>query len=150
MKIDKTKFVIILISIYFVSVICAYFIGKNSEFKSLNDSNDKLEKELKEANTKLNNAEKRNDELLIINENQKLLCDKLKFENEQMKNDLNSIKEITEITENKLEQLGNSTSNVNNVIKELKENQKIFKEYIMYISNLINNYISNIIKEKEE
>ena len=70
-----TKKIIILISIIIVSLIIGFFIGKNFTLKKYKDSQIKLEEDLNKATSKMTDIEKRNDELLELNDKQQKIND---------------------------------------------------------------------------
>lgn len=130
------KKILIVLTIYMISITIAFIIGRNIKIKSLNESQIKLEQDLKDMQSKINDIQNRNDELLNLNNEQQKINDELKKENLAMKSDLNSIKDLTKSTERKLNEIETNTSNVSEMIKILKENQKIFRNYIETVSQI--------------
>ena len=130
------KKTLIVLTIYMISIIIAFTIGRNIKIKLLNESQIKLEQDLKNIQSKINDIQNSNDELLNLNNEQQKINDELKKENLAMKSDLNSIKDLTKSTEQKLNEIETSTSNVSEMIKILKENQKIFRNYIETVSQI--------------
>lgn len=137
MKLElNLKKILIVLTIYMISIIISFTIGRNIKIKSLNESQIKLEQDLKDMESKINDIQNRNDELLNLNNKQQKINDELKKENLAMKSDLNSIKDLTKSTEQKLNEIETNTSNVSEMIKILKENQKIFRNYIETVSQI--------------
>lgn len=131
------KRALIIFCIYMISIIIAFTIGRNIKLKSWKDSQTKLEQDLNEAKSKMNDIEIRNQELLELNDRQQKINDELKEENELMKSDINSIKTLTKSTEQKLNEVNINTDNISEMIKALKENQKIFRNYIETVSQIM-------------
>ena len=132
---NNIKKVIIKIIIFVLSIMVAFFLGYNFSIKNHNYFH--LDEKLKNAEELIKKIEERNDELFILTENQEKIIKELKIENENQKNDLNAIKEITFSTENKIMEIDESMDRVSDKMNKIKENQKIFKEYIINISNIV-------------
>ena len=130
------KKILIFSIIFIVLLFVSFFIGRTLKIKSLKDSQIKLEQDLEIAISKISELEKRNNELLELNDTQKKLVEELKNENEKMKNDINSIKEIKKNTKQKLNKVSTDIDNTSNMIKTLKENQAIFRIYIENVSKI--------------
>lgn len=129
------KKIFITLSIYIVSTIIAFVIGRNMKINTYSDTS-KIEFDLQNAETKLTEVNKRNVELEELVTSLKRTNAELLKENESMKSDLNNIKESTEHTLYKLSKLDNSVQDSSSVIKNLKENQKLFREYIQSVSDV--------------
>lgn len=130
------KKALIILTIYMISLIIVFAIGRNSKFKSLEKSQIKLEEDLKEVLSNMSDMEKRNDELLKSNDLLEKLNDELKTENEGMKSDINSIKNVTKSTEQKLDEMETGMNNMSDIVKIAKENQRIFRYYIETVSQI--------------
>lgn len=127
---------LIILTIYMISLIIVFAIGRNSKFKSLEKSQIKLEEDLKKVLSNMSDMEKRNDELLKSNDLLEKLNNELKTENEGMKSDINSIKNVTKSTEQKLDEMETSMNNMSDIVKIAKENQRIFRYYIETVSQI--------------
>lgn len=130
------KQALIILTIYMISLIIVFAIGRNSKFKSLEKSQIKLEEDLKKVSSNMSDMEKRNDELLKSNDLLEKLNDELKTENEGMKSDINSIKNVTKSTEQKLDEMETGMNNMSDIVKIAKENQRIFRYYIETVSQI--------------
>ena len=119
----KKKIIYICISITFI--IISFFVGKFDSKKDISQ----LQNDLKIANDKLSNVEKRNEELIQLNEEQKIIINELSLENQNSTKHIESIKEINSSTKEKLNNLESSANSVMSSINKLKENNKILKEY---------------------
>ena len=74
-------------------------------------------------------VEKRNEELIQLNEEQKVIINELSLENQNSTKHIESIKEISSSTKEKLNNLEFSADSAMSSINKLKENNKILKEY---------------------
>lgn len=119
----KKKIIYICISITFI--IISFFVGKFDSKKDISQ----LQNDLKIANDKLSNVEKRNEELIQLNEEQKVIINELSLENQNSTKHIESIKEINSSTKEKLNNLESSVDSAMSSINKLKENNKILKEY---------------------
>lgn len=119
----KNKIIYICISIIFI--IISFFVGKFGSKKDISQ----LQNDLKIANDKLSNVEKRNEELIQLNEEQKVIINELSLENQNSTKHIESIKEISSSTKEKLNNLEFSADSAMSSINKLKENNKILKEY---------------------
>ena len=119
----KKKIIYICISITFI--IISFFVGKFDSKKDISQ----LQNDLKIANDKLNNVEKRNEELIQLNEEQKVIINELGLENQNSTKHIESIKEINSSTKEKLNNLESSVDSTMSSINKLKENNKILKDY---------------------
>ena len=119
----KKKIIYICISITFI--IISFFVGKFGSKKDISQ----LQNDLKIANDKLNNVEKRNEELIQLNEEQKVIINELGLENQNSTKHIESIKEINSSTKEKLNNLESSVDSTMSSINKLKENNKILKDY---------------------
>ena len=119
----KKKIIYICISITFI--IISFFVGKFGSKKDISQ----LQNELMIANDKLTNVEKRNEELIQLNEEQKVMINELSLENQNSTKHIESIKEINSSTKEKLNNLESSVDSTMSSINKLKENNKILKEY---------------------
>ena len=119
----KKKIIYICISITFI--IISFFVGKFDSKKDISQ----LQNDLKIANDKLSNVEKRNEELIQLNEEQKVMINELSLENQNSTKHIESIKEISSSTKEKLNNLESSVDSTMSSINKLKENNKILKEY---------------------
>ena len=119
----KNKIIYICISITFI--IISFFVGKFDSKKDISQ----LQNDLKIANDKLNNVEKRNEELIQLNEEQKVIINELGLENQNSTKHIESIKEINSSTKEKLNNLESSVDSTMSSINKLKENNKILKDY---------------------
>lgn len=119
----KNKIIYICISITFI--IISFFVGKFDSKKDISQ----LQNDLKIANDKLSDVEKRNEELIQLNEEQKVIINELSLENQNSTKHIESIKEISSSTKEKLSNLESSADSAMSSINKLKENNKILKEY---------------------
>ena len=119
----KKKIIYICISITFI--IISFFVGKFGSKKDISQ----LQNDLKIANDKLSNVEKRNEELIQLNEEQKIIINELSLENQNSTKYIESIKEINSSTKEKLNNLESSVDSTMSSINKLKENNKILKDY---------------------
>ena len=119
----KKKIIYICISITFI--IISFFVGKFDSKKDISQ----LQNDLKITNDKLSNVEKRNEELIQLNEEQKIIINELSLENQNSTKHIESIKEINSSTKEKLNNLESSVDSTMSSINKLKENNKILKEY---------------------
>ena len=119
----KKKIIYICISITFI--IISFFVGKFDSKKDISQ----LQNDLKIANDKLSNVEQRNEELIQLNEEQKIIINELSLENQNSTKHIESIKEINSSTKEKLNNLESSVDSTMSSINKLKENNKILKEY---------------------
>ena len=119
----KNKIIYICISITFI--IISFFVGKFDSKKDISQ----LQNDLKIANDKLSNVEKRNEELIQLNEEQKIIINELSLENQNSTKHIESIKEISSSTKEKLNNLESSADSAMSSINKLKENNKILKDY---------------------
>ena len=119
----KNKIIYICISITFI--IISFFVGKFDSKKDISQ----LQNDLKIANDKLSDIEQRNEELIQLNEEQKVIINELSLENQNSTKHIESIKEISSSTKEKLNNLESSVDSTMSSINKLKENNKILKEY---------------------
>ena len=119
----KKQIIYICISITFI--IISFFVGKFGSKKDISQ----LQNDLKIANDKLSNVEKRNEELIQLNEEQKIIKNELSLENQNSTKHIESIKEINSSTKEKLNNLESSVDSTMSSINKLKENNKILKDY---------------------
>ena len=119
----KNKIIYIYISIIFI--IISFFVGKFDSKKDISQ----LQNDLKIANDKLSYVEKRNEKLIQLNEEQKVIINELSLENQNSTKHIESIKEINSSTKEKLNNLESSVDSAMSSINKLKENNKILKEY---------------------
>ena len=119
----KNKIIYICISITFI--IISFFVGKFDSKKDISQ----LQNDLKIANDKLSNVEQRNEKLIQLNEEQKVIINELSLENQNSTKHIESIKEISSSTKEKLNNLESSVDSATSSINKLKENNKILKEY---------------------
>ena len=119
----KKKIIYICISITFI--IISFFVGKFGSKKDISQ----LQNDLKIANDKLSNVEKRNEELIQLNEEQKIIINELSLENQNSTKHIESIKEINSSTKEKLNNLESSVDSTMSSINKLKENNKILNDY---------------------
>lgn len=119
----KNKIIYICISITFI--IISFFVGKFDSKKDISQ----LQNDLKIANDKLSNVEQRNEKLIQLNEEQKVIINELGLENQNSIKHIESIKEISSSTKEKLNNLESSVDSATSSINKLKENNKILKEY---------------------
>ena len=88
-----------------------------------------MQNDLKIANDKLSDIEQRNEELIQLNEEQKVIINELNLENQNSTKHIESIKEISSSTKEKLNKIKTSIDSGISSINKLKENNKILKEY---------------------
>ena len=119
----KNKIIYICISITFI--IISFFVGKFDSKKDISQ----LQNDLKITNDKLSDVEKRNEKLIQLNEEQKVIINELGLENQNSTKHIESIKEISSSTKEKLNNLESSADSAMSSINKLKENNKILKEY---------------------
>ena len=127
----KKKIIYICISITFI--IISFFVGKFGSKKDISQ----LQNDLKIANDKLSNVEKRNEELIQLNEEQKVMINELSLENQNSTKHIESIKEINSSTKEKLNNLESSVDSTMSSINKLKENNKILKEYFNSVTSIM-------------
>ena len=127
----KNKIIYICISITFI--IISFFVGKFDSKKDISQ----LQNDLKIANDKLSNVEQRNEELIQLNEEQKIIINELSLENQNSTKHIESIKEISSSTKEKLNNLKSSADSAMSSINKLKENNKILKEYFNSITSIM-------------
>ena len=127
----KNKIIYICISITFI--IISFFVGKFDSKKDISQ----LQNDLKIANDKLSNVEQRNEELIQLNEEQKIIINELSLENQNSTKHIESIKEINSSTKEKLNNLESSADSAMSSINKLKENNKILKEYFNSITSIM-------------
>ena len=119
----KNKIIYICISITFI--IISFFVGKFDSKKDISQ----LQNDLKIANDKLSDVGQRNEKLIQLNDEQKVIINKLSLENQNSTKHIESIKEISSSTKEKLNNLESSADSAMSSINKLKENNKILKEY---------------------
>lgn len=119
----KKKIIYICISMMFI--IISFFVGKFDSKKDISQ----LQNDLKIANDKLSNVEQRNEKLIQLNEEQKVIINELSLENQNSTKHIESIKEISSSTKEKLNNLESSADSAMSSINKLKENNKILKDY---------------------
>ena len=119
----KKKIIYICISITFI--IISFFVGKFDSKKDISQ----LQNDLKITNDKLSDVGQRNEELIQLNEEQKVIINELSLENQNSTKHIESIKEISSSTKEKLNNLESSADSAMSSINKLKENNKILKEY---------------------
>lgn len=119
----KKKIIYICISMTFI--IISFFVGKFDSKKDISQ----LQNDLKITNDKLSDVEKRNEKLIQLNEEQKVIINELGLENQNSTKHIESIKEISSSTKEKLNNLESSVDSATSSINKLKENNKILKEY---------------------
>ena len=119
----KKKIIYICISITFI--IISFFVGKFGSKKDISQ----LQNDLKITNDKLSKSEKRKEELIQLNEEQKIIKNELSLENQNSTKHIESIKEINSSTKEKLNNLESSVDSTMSSINKLKENNKILKDY---------------------
>ena len=127
----KNKIIYICISITFI--IISFFVGKFDSKKDISQ----LQNDLKIANDKLSNIEQRNEELIQLNEEQKVMINELSLENQNSTKHIESIKEISSSTKEKLNNLKSSADSAMSSINKLKENNKILKEYFNSVTSIM-------------
>ena len=127
----KNKIIYICISITFI--IISFFVGKFDSKKDISQ----LQNDLKIANDKLSDAEKRNEKLIQLNEEQKIIINELSLENQNSTKHIESIKEISSSTKEKLNNLKSSADSAMSSINKLKENNKILKEYFNSVTSIM-------------
>ena len=117
------KIIYICISITFI--IISFFVGKFDSKKDISQ----LQNDLKITNDKLSDVGQRNEKLIQLNEEQKVIINELSLENQNSTKHIESIKEISSSTKEKLNNLESSADSAMSSINKLKENNKILKEY---------------------
>ena len=127
----KNKIIYICISITFI--IISFFVGKFDSKKDISQ----LQNDLKIANDKLSDIEQRNEELIQLNEEQKVMINELSLENQNSTKHIESIKEISSSTKEKLNNLKSSADSAMSSINKLKENNKILKEYFNSVTSIM-------------
>ena len=127
----KKKIIYICISITFI--IISFFVGKFDSKKDISQ----LQNDLKIANDKLSDIEQRNEELIQLNEEQKVIINELNLENQNSTKHIESIKEISSSTKEKLNNLKSSADSAMSSINKLKENNKILKEYFNSVTSIM-------------
>ena len=127
----KNKIIYICISITFI--IISFFVGKFDSKKDISQ----LQNDLKIANDKLSDIEQRNEELIQLNEEQKVMINELSLENQNSTKHIESIKEINSSTKEKLNNLKSSADSAMSSINKLKENNKILKEYFNSVTSIM-------------
>ena len=127
----KNKIIYICISITFI--IISFFVGKFDSKKDISQ----LQNDLKIANDKLSDIEQRNEELIQLNEEQKVIINELNLENQNSTKHIESIKEISSSTKEKLNNLEFSADSAMSSINKLKENNKILKEYFNSVTSIM-------------
>ena len=127
----KNKIIYICISMTFI--IISFFVGKFDSKKDISQ----LQNDLKIANDKLSNVEQRNEELIQLNEEQKVMINELSLENQNSTKHIESIKEISSSTKEKLNNLKSSADSAMSSINKLKENNKILKEYFNSVTSIM-------------
>ena len=127
----KNKIIYICISITFI--IISFFVGKFDSKKDISQ----LQNDLKIANDKLSDIEQRNEELIQLNEEQKVIINELNLENQNSTKHIESIKEISSSTKEKLNNLKSSADSAMSSINKLKENNKILKEYFNSVTSIM-------------
>ena len=127
----KKKIIYICISITFI--IISFFVGKFDSKKDISQ----LQNDLKIANDKLSDIEQRNEELIQLNEEQKVIINELNLENQNSTKHIESIKEINSSTKEKLNNLESSADSAMSSINKLKENNKILKEYFNSVTSIM-------------
>ena len=127
----KNKIIYICISITFI--IISFFVGKFDSKKDISQ----LQNDLKIANDKLSDIEQRNEELIQLNEEQKVIINELSLENQNSTKHIESIKEISSSTKEKLNNLESSVDSTMSSINKLKENNKILKEYFNSVTSIM-------------
>lgn len=119
----KNKIIYICISITFI--IISFFVGKFDFKKDISQ----LQNDLKITNDKLSDVGQRNEKLIQLNEEQKVIINELSLENQNSTKHIESIKEISSSTKEKLNNLESSADSAMSSINKLKENNKILKDY---------------------
>lgn len=127
----KNKIIYICISITFI--IISFFVGKFDSKKDISQ----LQNDLKITNDKLSEVEKRNEKLIQLNEEQKVIINELSLENQNSTKHIESIKEISSSTKEKLSNLESSADSAMSSINKLKENNKILKEYFNSVTSIM-------------
>lgn len=127
----KKKIIYICISMTFI--IISFFVGKFDSKKDISQ----LQNDLKITNDKLSNVEQRNEKLIQLNEEQKVIINELGLENQNSTKHIESIKEINSSTKEKLNNLESSADSAMSSINKLKENNKILKEYFNSVTSIM-------------
>lgn len=128
---------IIFASIYVVSLIVVAFLVKNITMKKCKDTEIKLEEDLNNVNSKMTDVEKRNNELLELNDKQQKINDELKTENNAMKEDLGNIKSSAKLTKEKLDKIEQCMDETTSTIQTLRNNNAILREYFQSTYKII-------------
>ena len=113
-------------------MILAFLFGRFSSKKNISQ----LQNDLKTTNDKLTNIEKRNEKLIQLNEEQKIIINELDLENQNSAKCIESIKKINSSTKEKLNNIESSNNSAMNSINKLKENNKILREYFNSVSSI--------------
>ena len=132
----KVKSIVWTVLIALALLATAFFLGRFSVTKGISEST-KLDEDLKILNENVSELEKRNEELITLNEEQERLCSQLKSENEGMRKTIGNINELTVSTKGKLDEIENSASSAIDTLNLIKENQKVLKAYILSVSKEI-------------
>lgn len=127
----KNKIIYICISITFI--IISFFVGKFDSKKDISQ----LQNDLKITNDKLSDVGQRNEKLIQLNEEQKVIINELSLENQNSTKHIESIKEISSSTKEKLNNLESSADSAMSSINKLKENNKILKEYFNSVTSIM-------------
>lgn len=127
----KNKIIYICISITFI--IISFFVGKFDSKKDISQ----LQNDLKITNDKLSDVGQRNEKLIQLNEEQKVIINELSLENQNSTKHIESIKEISSSTKEKLSNLESSADSAMSSINKLKENNKILKEYFNSVTSIM-------------
>lgn len=127
----KNKIIYICISITFI--IISFFVGKFNSKKDISQ----LQNDLKITNDKLSDVGQRNEKLIQLNEEQKVIINELSLENQNSTKHIESIKEISSSTKEKLSNLESSADSAMSSINKLKENNKILKEYFNSVTSIM-------------
>ena len=127
----KNKIIYICISMTFI--IISFFVGKFDSKKDISQ----LQNDLKIANDKLSDVGQRNEKLIQLNEEQKVIINELSLENQNSTKHIESIKEISSSTKEKLNNLESSADSAMSSINKLKENNKILKEYFNSVTSIM-------------
>ena len=127
----KNKIIYICISITFI--IISFFVGKFDSKKDISQ----LQNDLKITNDKLSDVGQRNEKLIQLNEEQKVMINELSLENQNSTKHIESIKEISSSTKEKLNNLESSADSAMSSINKLKENNKILKEYFNSVTSIM-------------
>ena len=115
--------------LFIISFILNFNLIANSLSYDSKKDISQLQNDLKITNDKLSDVEKRNEKLIQLNEEQKVIINELSLENKNSTKHIESIKEISSSTKEKLNNLESSVDSATSSINKLKENNKILKEY---------------------